>query len=301
MASEQPLLPIGEVTRLTGVNPVTLRAWERRYGLVLPQRTSKGHRLYSHAHVQRIQQILRWLNHGVAVGQVKSLLDNQLVEPDSPATNDWSSLRLQLVEAITAMAPQRLDQQLNQFMALYPAATLCEQLLMPLLGKLELRWQGQFAARLEQVFFYSWLRSKLGARVYHNNHQLGGAPLLLVNASQLAFDPQLWLCAWLASDAGCRVEVLDWALPPNELAVAVARLQPCALLLCIGEAINLRHLQRSLSSIEIPKLLSGSAVCIHRNAIEAWLQDDLHLFDTPLAALHGLQRLALLQGGRTCN
>lgn len=35
-------LPIREVTRLTGVHPVTLRAWERRYGLVVPQRTGKG-------------------------------------------------------------------------------------------------------------------------------------------------------------------------------------------------------------------------------------------------------------------
>lgn len=43
----EPLLPIREVARLTGVNPVTLRAWERRYGLVVPQRTGKGHRLYS--------------------------------------------------------------------------------------------------------------------------------------------------------------------------------------------------------------------------------------------------------------
>ena len=31
----ETLLPIREIARLTGVNPVTLRAWERRYGLVL--------------------------------------------------------------------------------------------------------------------------------------------------------------------------------------------------------------------------------------------------------------------------
>lgn len=36
MRSED-LLPIGELARRTGVNPVTLRAWERRYGLLKPQ------------------------------------------------------------------------------------------------------------------------------------------------------------------------------------------------------------------------------------------------------------------------
>ncbi len=53
-------LPIREVTRLTGVHPVTLRAWERRYGLVV-QRTGKGHRLYSEEQVERIRRILVWL------------------------------------------------------------------------------------------------------------------------------------------------------------------------------------------------------------------------------------------------
>ena len=42
---EEGSYPIREVSRLTGVNAVTLRAWQRRYGLVQPARTEKGHRL----------------------------------------------------------------------------------------------------------------------------------------------------------------------------------------------------------------------------------------------------------------
>ena len=39
-------MPIGEVARRTGVTVPTLRAWEHRYGLLLPIRTSGGHRRY---------------------------------------------------------------------------------------------------------------------------------------------------------------------------------------------------------------------------------------------------------------
>lgn len=294
MPSKQSLLPIREVTRLTGVIPSTLRAWERRYGLVIPQRTGKGHRLYSQEHVQRIQQILHWLSNGVTVGQVKGLLDNAASEPATSTGNEWALLRQNMVETIANLAEPSLDLQFNQAMALYPAATLCEQLLLPLLKALELRWQGQFAARLEQVFFYSWLRSKLGARTYHNNHQLSGTPLLLVNGTALSFNPQLWMCAWLASDAGCPLAILDWTLPVNELAVAVIRVRPRALLLCIDQNTNLRQLKRNLAAINVPKLLSGSAIIIHKDAIEAWSLADLHLFDTPLDVLHDLQRLRLL-------
>ena len=41
------LFPIRELGSITGVNASTLRAWERRYGLLKPARTPKGHRLYT--------------------------------------------------------------------------------------------------------------------------------------------------------------------------------------------------------------------------------------------------------------
>jgi MerR family transcriptional regulator, light-induced transcriptional regulator len=78
------------VARQTGVNAVTLRAWERRYGLIVPQRTPKGHRLFNADHMQRIQQILTWLNRGVSVSQVKQLIDNAQPVDDS-VENDWQA------------------------------------------------------------------------------------------------------------------------------------------------------------------------------------------------------------------
>lgn len=51
--TREDLVPIREVARLTGVNPVTLRAWERRYGLIQPTRTESGHRLYALSDIER--------------------------------------------------------------------------------------------------------------------------------------------------------------------------------------------------------------------------------------------------------
>ena len=70
--ADTPLYPIREVSRITGVNSVTLRAWERRYGLIRPQRTPKGHRLYAREDIERVERILQWLSRGVPVSQVKS-------------------------------------------------------------------------------------------------------------------------------------------------------------------------------------------------------------------------------------
>ncbi|OAI88518.1 MerR family transcriptional regulator [Pseudomonas putida] len=301
MPSDQ-LLPIREIARLTGVNPVTLRAWERRYGLVVPQRTSKGHRLYSSDQVQRIQAIVSWLNRGVAVSQVLPLLDADPPPAGRNTGDDWSVLSAHLTNCIAHLGERQLDQQFNQAMALYPAATLCEQLLLPLLDQLEVRWQVHPCAQVERAFFHSWLRSKLGLRVYHNNRQLNGVPVLLLSTGNQAIDPHLWLCAWLVSDAGCPVEVFDLPLHGRDLAMAAERLGAGALLLSVNTVADCEQLRRDLNPLEVPKLLFGAAVILHKQA----LGDDpgWHLLDTPLAAqrcLHGLGALAAPISTETLN
>ncbi|MDF3161150.1 MerR family transcriptional regulator [Pseudomonas proteolytica] len=294
-ALEQGWLPIREVARQTGVNAVTLRAWERRYGLIVPQRTPKGHRLFNAEHVQRIQTILTWLNRGVPVSQVKQLIDNAQPVDDS-IENEWQSLRQTLVQAIAQLAERRVDDVFNQAMALYPPRTLCEQLLLPLLKELEQRWQGQFGAQMERVFFHSWLRSKFGARMYHNNRQLNGPPLLLINHSDLPLEPHLWLSAWLASSADCPVEVFDWPLPNGELALAVEHLQPRAVLLYSSKAIHLAALPKLLSGTSCPTLIAGPTVCIHQAELAVLTQDipQLLLAEDPLSAHQLLIQRGLL-------
>ena len=294
-AFEDGWLPIREVARLTGVNAVTLRAWERRYGLIVPHRTPKGHRLYSTAHVDRVLTILTWLNRGVSVSQVKQLIDNEQAPPPS-VENDWDRLRQNLLEAISALAERRLDDTLNQAMSLYPPRTLCEQLLMPLLASLEQRWQGQFGAQLERVFFYSWLRSKFGARLYHNNRQVSGAPLLLINHSDVPMEPHVWLTAWLLSSADCPVEVFDWPLPPGELPLACEYLKPRAVLLYSSKSLNLAQLPRLLSNIDCPTLIIGPTVRIHSAELSVSVSEvpGLTLAEDPLTAQATLQSLGLI-------
>ena len=287
-------LPIREVARITGVNAVTLRAWERRYGLIVPHRTAKGHRLFSAAHIQRIQHILTWLNRGVSVSQVKPLLDLAPSHRD-PVDNDWLAWSQALTLAITELAGRRLDDNFNQVMSLYPAHTLCEQLLIPLLSELEQRWQGQFGAQLERVFFSSWLRSKLGARIYHNNRSLKGKPILLINHSPQPFEAQLWLTAWLVSSSHCPVEVFDAPLPGGELALAVDRLKSPAVVLYSSQTLNPQQLPKLLKGVDCPILIAGPTVCIHSAELAVSTNEiaGLSLARDPLEAHQRLSQLGL--------
>src|SRR3954447_376978 len=66
MVSTGPLIRIGELSRRVGVSADRLRAWERRYRLLRPQRTAGGFRLYSTADELRVRAMQRHLAAGLA-------------------------------------------------------------------------------------------------------------------------------------------------------------------------------------------------------------------------------------------
>ena len=56
---------IGAVARMLGVPTATLRNWEDRYGLVTPERSAGGHRLYSRRQVEQLRFLPRRMEQGM--------------------------------------------------------------------------------------------------------------------------------------------------------------------------------------------------------------------------------------------
>ncbi len=164
---QQELFPIREVSRLTGVNPVTLRAWERRYGLIRPTRTDSGHRLYSMADVEAVRSILAWTERGVAVSKVGSILarsaaTREAEEPTVTATGEWSEWQAQLREAVRSFDEVRLEQLYGQVFSTYPLAVVFQDVLLPVWQALLLR-QDEFGGSSEWLFLDAFLRARAGA------------------------------------------------------------------------------------------------------------------------------------------
>jgi DNA-binding transcriptional MerR regulator len=123
---------IGEFAKLCGINATTLRAWQRRYGLLKPLRSDGGHRLYSDDDIQQALNILDWLKKGVPVSKVKVLLER----PEEEYTNQWIFLQEKLLQQLTA---GRIDAARNIIYDAgreYPREELATQLLRPLRRKI---------------------------------------------------------------------------------------------------------------------------------------------------------------------
>jgi DNA-binding transcriptional MerR regulator len=91
-------IPIGEVARRTGVAVATLRAWERRYGLLLPVRTAGGHRRYSYEDVRRVLAVLDLTGQGWTVSAAARQVAGQ--EPSPSVRPPVEELRGRLWSAL---------------------------------------------------------------------------------------------------------------------------------------------------------------------------------------------------------
>ena len=57
--SQHDAYPLRTVSQLTGLSPDLIRAWEKRYGVVSPERGARGARLYNPDDIAHLQRLAR--------------------------------------------------------------------------------------------------------------------------------------------------------------------------------------------------------------------------------------------------
>lgn len=270
------LLPIRTVSSLTGVNPVTLRAWERRYQLITPQRTPKGHRLYTEADVEYIKRILDLLDQGISISQVKPLLEQTPEQVrDTPVNGSgdaWKSYQQKALEAIESFNEHQLDEIYNEVLSLYPVDIATQQLIAPLLRIMGEHWQDSETGIAEEHFFSVYLRNKLGTRIHHVNQASNSPLLLLACLPGELHEIGLLFFALAAVDSGYGVLVLGANTPLEQLPGVLAR-RPCAgiVLSCsyrLSRGVLENDLPKLVETVTVPVLIGGKTSASQQKKIE---------------------------------
>ena len=285
MAEQQPnggLYPIGTVSEITGVNAVTLRAWERRYGLIQPERTPKGHRLYSQTDVDKIQQIVEELGKGIAISRVAEAL-HTLPALENSEADVWERYRTRMIDAVSQFDESVLDAVYNEAMSLYPVDIVTRQLLTPLLKHLGERWQSTQGSVAEEHFFSVFMRNKLGARFHHRNMRNTGPCLIAACLPGEHHEFGLLLFALAAHARGYRLILLGANMPLAELPHVIQRTQSDGIVLSgsieMDTASFRTEMQNLVEVSSIPVFVGGRVAEKYRDLIDAAgatpLQEDL--------------------------
>lgn len=258
------LYPIRTVADLTGVNPITLRAWERRYGLLEPVRKESGHRLYTQEHVDLINRVVGLLDRGMRIGQVKEHLDAQQArEEGGPAEDIWQRYINHMIASVIRFDEAGLEETYGEALSYYPVETVTERLLQPLLAELGRRWQDGEGTVAEEHFFAFYLRNKLGARFHHRSRAGSGPRLLMACLPEDRHETGLLLFALSANDSGYRTILLGADMPLEELPAA-ARKTACDAIVLAGlieptREILERRLPELVRAARVPVLVGGRA------------------------------------------
>jgi DNA-binding transcriptional MerR regulator/methylmalonyl-CoA mutase cobalamin-binding subunit len=283
----EKLYTIGTVSKLTGVGAITLRAWERRYGLIEPIRKESGHRLFTRQHIDQINRITALTQQGLRISQIRpEMLETEVQTETDEESDTWNDYINSMIAAIIDFDEERLEEIYNEALSLYPIGVVTRKLLTPLLIELGLRWASDQGWIAEEHFFAFYLRNKIGARYHHRaKSNTSGPRLLIAGLPGENHEIGLLLFALAAHEAGYRVIPLGANMPLHELTY-VARKKDCSAILLSGAIEpSSRTLSRDLPKLvdqaEMPVLVGGlSSVyacdAINRAGAEALGRDVEH-------------------------
>lgn len=134
-------LSIGELARRTGVEPGTLRAWERRYGLLRPDRTPGGHRRYGEVDVARVLHARRLVDQGIPISTAAQRLttrDGGDTSPPTPGTARHVTRAWAAVDRLDATALDRCLRDAHRSLGL--SGTI-DQVAVPVMRRLGDEWR----------------------------------------------------------------------------------------------------------------------------------------------------------------
>jgi DNA-binding transcriptional MerR regulator/methylmalonyl-CoA mutase cobalamin-binding subunit len=292
-------------SRKSGLSADVIRAWEKRYGAVAPQRTATGRRFYGQAEVERLQLLRAATVQGHSIGRVANLPDSELralvgsapaaTEKAEPAPHSFfiPSYLEQCLKAAQQLDANALESHLARALVQFGPMATIEELVAPLIERLEEMWLGGTLHIAEVHFMSAMLRNFLSGLMRHAR-VLPSAPTIVVATPARQLHELGALMAG-ATAAHCSWEVvyLGANLPAAEIAMATARSRARAVALSLVSPQNDTELPAQLESLrralpETALLVGGHAAPFYAatlKTIKAIHLENLPALRAELAAL----------------
>ncbi len=269
--SDMPLYNTKAVVRQTGVPAPTLRAWERRYGILAPRRGENDYRLYS----ERDIAIVTWLHEriasGLTISQAIALLRS--LEPvrrrgrrgraSGPLTREpheghdalealeharptgapaplggsfsLEDIGVALLGQLVTLDEASANRTIAQAFAVYTIEDVCLSLFTPVLTRIGQMWQDGEVTVTAEHFASALIRGRLEG-LFHTSPVNESAPLALVGCApgELHELGALMLALFLRR-VGMRVVYLGQTIEPENLMVTIEAVRPACVLLSAAQ------------------------------------------------------------------
>jgi MerR family transcriptional regulator, light-induced transcriptional regulator len=213
--------PIRAVSRLTGLSIDTLRAWERRYQAIVPERTDRG-RQYTHANVQRLILLRELVERGHTISQIAPLPDAELrsmlstAQPAARKAIPTVSIE-SLVDLFANFENIRANDELGRQAALLSPRDLVFGVVLPLLREVGERWHRGEIGIAQEHLVSSAVHHLLGSLLRIYSPRPGAPKIVIATLSGELHEFGIMAAAMIATFCGLNPLLLGPNLPAEEL------------------------------------------------------------------------------------
>jgi DNA-binding transcriptional MerR regulator len=230
-------LRVGEVSRRVGVSEHVLRAWERRYGLVAPERSEAGYRLYSEADVRAFETMRAHVGAGLSAAEAaRAVLDGATGTQSPPGEPDASAVRPgeasgheghadQLRRSLETFDDETAQELLDRLLAQFSVETVLDEVILPCLRALGDGWEQGSVSVAQEHFASQLVRARL-ATLARGWGRGVGPRAVLATAPHERHDIALMIFGICLHRWGWRIRYLGADTPTEELTAMVTAAPP---------------------------------------------------------------------------
>ncbi len=256
---------ITTLSKLTGVNPATIRSWERRYEIVKPDREANGRRSYTDTDIRRLNLVAALVQAGHPIGQIASMDETALTQLGETAEVAPSDPHAILIERVMSAVAQY---DITEFRLLVgtalislPPAEAVESVFVPVLRKIGEGWAvGDIDVGLEHTLS-AIIKQLLMTSINTLRWSATGPKMAFATLSGEHHEIGSLLACYLAATKGRECNYYGPNMPADDLVMSVGSIKAKTLVLSAIHCAPEQEVYSQMATIaaELP------------NSVEIWL------------------------------
>ncbi|MDF2381208.1 MerR family transcriptional regulator [Nostoc ellipsosporum NOK] len=280
---------IRDVERLTGISAHSLRAWEKRYGVLKPHRTDTNIRFYDANQVRRLLNIAVLQSAGYRISNLMKLKDDEMAtailmqEQQMTGQNGQIDVPVNnLVASMLAFDERLFCSVLSSAIRRFGVYEAMLQIVYPFLRKTSLLWSIDNITPAQEHFASQVIRRKLHSEIdalpFGNN---SSKSFLLFLPPGETHEIGLLFADYLIRRAGYKSVNLGPDLPYQSLHMAISAIKPTHLLTFFGGISDTQaHIEEVSSLIRAQKKMRA-LICTAKQLPVEPATDRIRVLDQP--------------------
>ncbi len=247
---------IHRFSKLTGLSPHVIRAWEKRYDLVTPTRGENRYRQYTDEDVKFFRYLKAEVDSGQSIGALAELGRDELLKRSNLASIESPQVEtpaeqfvLELTKAIQSHAFDLFERKLNGALAVIPFEESLQRFLFPLLEQVGDLWHEGHISVAQEHYVSNFVKQKIFSAMNQLRVVENGPKVVVACPQNETHEIGAMTVAYFCASRGCRTHYLGLRMPIDELAGYCEAVSPAIIFFSITLPLSHAEAERLANSL----------------------------------------------------